>query len=276
MFNVTEMKNLCAMFDKIDYLHIHDRCTLLVKMYGYVDLVEFARPETEKLIRMLKRNRDYDNLELLSSLLSTVNIVLKVDRPPTLLYDNEHNVHAFTSTTMDVAKRLVTHHTAAEYYRPSQLSGSEYDHFFMMIEQCTCNGVDPRQIFAAVWRCVAGNSDYTERLKQELIDSRGTCLVGCIGRMINALRGLGFDEYETVMDTYEHERCVLYHQLTTLLTGTDPDDIAANIQQLINCHAISPSDEYGFRILSEYSGVGINFFKHVKDADNQKEKPIQI
>ena len=94
------------------------------------------------------------------------------------------------------------------------------------------------------------------RLDEEIKESNGMCLTGCIVRLINSLRGFDI-EFETTMDEYEHERSKSFYHLTKNIeeTGLDTINLIPEIERIVNTKIIKLSRKFGTRILEAYTGV---------------------
>ena len=252
---------LSQMFDSFELFDLRGKFDILSEMIAYPELVPFVHDELNGLKRSLLNEQKYDELQMLKESLHFIGIDFEYHRPAgTSFYRNSQNVHMIEQSTLDVARKLVDSKlvdtTNCSYFRPVEFGDCKYDHFFAMIENGPSYdlGIDSKLLFACVWMHVRDNDLMVERLKEEIIDSNDTCMSGCIGRMINALRGFDSD-FETTMSDYEYERGRIYHRLSLLLKNTDPDEMVANIRKFVDEGSIEISGENGFKILSEYTGT---------------------
>lgn len=248
------LKYVARVFDNYEKMSNEDKCKVLVEMCEYQELGNVTETELGKLKRTLIYERRYDLLQMLKNALNDIGVHFDYTKPT--IYNNAQNVHAVESSTIEILKKIINKFGGGKYFRPCELKSHEY--FFDMIETPIMDlGVDPRKAFAAVWKCITSNvrkEMIIHRLRDEITDSEGKCLSGCLGRLVNSIRGFGLDEYETKINDYEYERGKIYYVLNSKLVNTDPDAIAENIKMLIDRKHIKPSVLNGCRILNEYSG----------------------
>lgn len=261
--NAERIMQLSATFDIAELLPTVEKIKLYVDMLSYDCLKTFAEDALDTLKRDLIAMKDRENLELLKNYLYSIGIAFTYHLPEKSVYDNKHNVHVLAQSTLDVARNIIKSYptTNNKFYIPMELK--EYKHFFKSIQDSTLynNTLDPKQLFMSVWNCICNSSDKIDllnRLKQELDDAQGHCLTGCIVRLVNALRGFDFIDFETKLDEYEYERSKTFNILTRHMNQnniTEPGDIIHEIERIVNSDVISLSPSYGKRILDAYTGT---------------------
>jgi len=250
--------NLSREFDRTDFLPYNRQVELYVEMLKYDELKPFAAERVELLKQQLLNDRNYSKLDFLKEKLHSIGIeFLYVSPQKTTFYVNEHNVHVLAKSTEQVALKLIkTYATNKCYKRPEILV--DYAHFFEAIERLEYHAFDPKQLFMAVWECILNNKHKNEmitRLKEELEESYGMCLTGCVVRLINSIRGFNLVEFETCLDKYEHERARAFHLISSNIDVSDPNIITSEIQRVVNEKIVKLSKKYGKKILEDYTGV---------------------
>jgi hypothetical protein len=253
--------HLSAMFDIADSLPTTDKIRLYVDMMSYEFLKPFADESLDDLKRDLLMRKDHNNLELLKHLLYNIGIDFKYHLAEKTVYDNKHNVHILSKSTIEVAHKIIKSYPTSSFYIPSELK--EYDDFFKLLvnSEPYNNTLDSKSLFMSIWNCICNSKhrdDLLNRLKQELDDAKGHCLTGCIVRLVNAIRGFNFLEFETELDDYEYERSKTFNLLTKHLNQyniTSSEDIINEIERIVNKNIIVLSQSYGKRILDAYTGT---------------------
>lgn len=220
-------------------------------MIQYDELKDFAMPELVKIKTRMIANNDYESLYMMKSALYYSNIDIAI--PERTFYSDRHNVHTIARATEEAALEIIKAYPA-EYRRPHELRACCV-HFFDMIENGGAfNSFDPKQLFASVYECVRVNKhhDLMNRLKEEMLDANnGVCLTGCVARLVNVLRGYELN-FDVNIDEYEYERCKVFHLLSLELT--DSENIADDVEKVVNSGIVEINKEYGTRILEAYTG----------------------
>lgn len=250
---------LSALFDAADSLTVREKIKLYVDMMSYDFLKPFADESLSVLKRDLVRIQDHDNLEFLKRLLYDIGIDFQYHIPAKTVYDNKQNVHVLSKSTVQAAEKIIKSYPTSDFYIPDELKG--YTDFFETITQSSYNNtLDPKSLFMSVWNCICNSKlrdELLNRLIEELEDANGQCLTGCIGRLVNALRGFDFVDFETELDDYEYERSKIFNIFTKHMNDkniTDFNDIVNEIERIVNNDIVTLSSVYGKRILNAYTG----------------------
>jgi vacuolar-type H+-ATPase subunit C/Vma6 len=197
---------LSQAFDIAHLLPIHDQIHIYVEMHLFDEIRDFAKAPLLELQNKLINSMDFDSLNLMKNLLYNIGIDFNYKKLKTF-YTDSHNVHSLAKSTDAIAKSIIKE-CPNSYNRPSELADSVFDHFFEAIESLEYHAFDPKKLFASVFKCIidSNNIEILNRLKEELIETEGLCLTGCITRLVNSIRGFGFDKFETKINDYEYEK----------------------------------------------------------------------
>lgn len=258
MDRTERLKMLCAAFDIAQNLPISDQIRIYTEMLTFEEVKQFAKPEIDRIRDQLVIQRDYNMLEVLKEHLYNIGIEFNYSRPKPTLYTNNQNVHVLAKSTEKTALAIIKAYPS-HYFRPVRFSLEIFDSFFKSIEEFEYHAFEPRKLFASVYECMitSKNSEaMLERLKEEIIESDGMCLTGCVVRLVNALRG--FDvEFETKIDEYEHERSKSFYHLTKAIAelNIDTTNLIPEIGKLVNNKHVHISRKFGIRILEAYTGL---------------------
>ena len=261
MNRTEKLKMLCSAADKAETLSIYDQIHIYVEMFNFVEVKRFAEPEIDRIREYLVNIRDYNMLDVMKTCFYNIGIEFNYQRPnhvkPTF-YTNSQNVHVLAKSTENTALAIIRAYPS-KYYRPDRFSSELYDFFFKSIEDFTYHSFEPQNLFASVYACIMSSENVEEmliRLDEEIKESNGMCLTGCIVRLINSLRGFDI-EFETTMDEYEHERSKSFYHLTKNIeeTGLDTINLIPEIERIVNTKIIKLSRKFGTRILEAYTGV---------------------
>lgn len=177
-----------------------------------------------------------------------------IPEPPKVVYEDEQNVHEFVRETVRIAKTLMEKYPA-EYRRP-------WDHpFFDTIENDSVHSgdVDLTSLFASVYELVNESERKNEmmaRLKEEMDESVGECVTGHMCRLVNAIRGFGY-EFETKLSDYEDEKAKTFHRLNAATNPYELDGLADRVLSAVNSGLVTVNAEHGVKILTHYLGVPI-------------------
>lgn len=167
------------------------------------------------------------------------------------VYSDNQNVHEFVSDTLKIAKTLIQTFPA-KYHRLS-------DHvFFDVIETITTKnyGLNGTDLFASVYFYINNHKHRNEmlkRLSEEMNESVGTCSSGHITRLINSIKGFGF-EFEVMLGEYEAEKAKIFNEINKNIDVFDLFSIH-DFEKLINSDIIKfPIDsKITLNILKDYS-----------------------
>lgn len=227
-------------------------------MLTFQDLKNFALEPLVKLYEVLVDEMDQNSIDILKNTLYDFGIAFKLSIPQKTIYTDRENVHSMVSSTTRVARRLINDYAGLEYRRPLELS--VYDGFFNMIESETYHAFDSKLFFMSLWNFITNSKykdDMIRRFKEELEDSEGLCMTGYIVRMLNSIRGFGYEQYEIKLDPYEYERAKMFNIFNNELKSFAFDSRAmiGRLKHLLNSNKIVLSDKYGMDILRSYTGV---------------------
>lgn len=255
--NRTErLKMLCSAYDVASQLPIYDQIHIYVEMITFDEVKIFAEPEITRIKEQLVADRDYTMLDVLKNCLHNIGIEFNYNLPAPTFYTSSQNVHILAKSTEKTALEIIGAYPSI-YTRPARFSAETYDFFFHSIENFSFHSFEPKDLFASVYTCILSSKnmeEMLERLKEEILDSQDMCLTGCIGRLVNALRGFGIEEFETKIDKYEQERSKTFYQITKSLK--DLNNLLPEIKQLVNDkNGVKLSRKFGKRILEAYTGV---------------------
>lgn len=257
------LKMLCSAYDIADQLSIYDQIHIYVEMITFDEVKKFAEPEISRIRDQLITLRDYNMLDVLKNCLYSIGIEFNYNRPNTAptFYSNSQNVHVLAKSTEKSALNIIRAYPST-YARPDEFSEEIFDYFFHSIEKFAYHAFEPKDLFASVYSCILASENSEEmikRLKEEILESDGMCLTGCIGRLINALRGFGNYDFETKIDEYEQERSKSFYHITKAIEELkiDVTNLIPEIEQLVNGSNkyVKVSRKYGKRILEAYTGV---------------------
>ena len=253
---------LSAKFDNAVSLPLKDQINLYVEMMSYDFLKPFADEPLDRIKQDLVIMKDYHNLKRIKDLLYKKGIDFNYNKPKRTFYNDKHNVHSLSQSTIQVAQRIIASYPSSAFYIPTELI--KFEKFFDVIMNAESynSTIEPKSLFMAVWLCIT-NSEYKDdllkRLKEELNEAKGHCLTGCIVRLVNSLRGFDFPQFETELDDYEYERSKTFAFLTKHLTEydiTSSEGIVREIERIVNDgKTIVMSLAYGKRILDAYTGT---------------------
>jgi len=254
MSYLEELRFLAMSYDAIENCLFDGKITLIVKMLRFEELKVFAFAELSKLIEKLTRDHDIKGLRMLKLVAYNSGFELQAFVPMgKTFYDDSQNVHILSARTIEVAKWLIEKFGDKEYRRPSEFIG--YDAFFDALESHSFHAFEPTQLFSAVYSYTTRSRHVDEllcRMKQEMMDSHGLCVTGCIVRLVNALRG--FDENVQVdLDLYEAAKTKAFHELTKSIDACG-DNILEQIKDVVNKGVVSIPRRYALKILNSYTG----------------------
>jgi len=263
------LRSLATKFDNDHILSITEKIILYAEMFTFEELKPFAEKPLMDLQTMLIENQNHDSLELMQEIYYAIGLEFHYDRPlannSKTFYNDKQNVHKLVSTTKRIALKLINDYPGL-YFRPPEFSDNCFMHFFEIIENTQYDEFSSKDLFASVYQCINSTIDKNtrlnllNRLKEELKESDGMCFSGCVVRLINTIRGFGFEKYETIIDEYEYERSKVYYLINKIcehenIDLTRPSDLADKISNIVNTNKVHLSKKYGQRILESYTGL---------------------
>ena len=267
MSRTDRLKKISAAFDVAYALSEYERICIYTEMVTFDEIRLFALEELERIKEHLIATRNYALLDVIKDRLYDIGIEFTYVRPHhttvKTVYANTQNVHILAKTTEKAALNIIDAYPSC-YERPKEFLDECYDHFFTTIQDLTYYAFEPRNLFASVFKCISliENDEKRHslmfRLKEEIFESDGMCLTGCIVRLVNSLRGFGMDQFETELDEYEHERSKAFHLLTKALEGENVDtpfNLIKSVKKLIKDKRVNLPKKYAIRILEAYTGV---------------------
>lgn len=266
------MRYLSSEFDRMDEsIPITERIYIYSEMLTYEDLKSFALESITKLYEDLIYHMDYRNIEILKNVLYDFGIEFIYVTHQKTIYSDGENVHTTVSSTTKVALKLMKDYPGLEYKRPLELS--VYSWFFNMIESETYHAFDPKVLFMSIWKFIMNNEykdDMILRLKEELEDSNGLCMTGCIVRLMNSIRGFGYEKYETKLDDYEYEKSKMFNVFNRELKNYVFDTRIMNVRlkELLNSKKILLSDKHDIDILRSYTGINWSKINSIFDFND--------
>lgn len=247
-----ELKSLCSTYDIEEMLSFQERVSLFGKMLRFAELKVFALDKIQDLTARLMSERDIKGVRLLKrALADEAGYELRAFVPASkTFHEDDQNVHALSAETVRVALELIEKF-GSEYERPFE----GYDRFFEALERHRFHAFDPKRLFSAVYSYAIRSHHAAEimsRMKEEMTESEGLCITGCIVRLLNALRG--FDERVQVnLDEFEAAKMKAFHELTRAI---DPcgDDVLGQICKALNDKIVVLPHRYALKILAAYTG----------------------
>lgn len=182
-------------------------------------------------------------------------------RLPTAVYDDYENVQRVARSAIRSGRRLIEKLGIVDedYRRPDY--ADLYPQFFFVVETTSYPPVDPKRLFVAVSRTVETSlsDELRRRLFEELEEAEGTCVTGCVTRLMNCLRGFsGDDEESTVLDEYEYEKAKCFHSLNVACREAlqSGEGVMESVERAVNDGStITLIDAYALRILKDYTAV---------------------
>lgn len=241
-----EMQILASFYDIEETLSFNQRIVLYEKMLTLEDLKHFAIESIKNWLPELPEGKRRDVAQLLKTKFLPIPIF------DTFFHDKQ-NVHILASSTTDVAKRLCDRFGDELTKTPQELK--RFSGILKEIKRSEFE-FDGSKLLKAIWYVVSvsiHNIEMLNRLKEELVECENVCLVGCVSRLINALRGFGLDEFETKINEYEIEKSRIFHKLSSMWDVTDPD--LKKIQTIVNSHPTEFSGKFILQILNDYTGT---------------------
>jgi len=269
MKRIDKLKTLAIKFDNDHLLSLDERIMLYVNMSAYDEIKSYAEKPLTDIKIMLAETRNYESLRVMKNAYYSIGQEFHYDQPIFIdhktVYNDKQNVHTLVNDTTRVALKIIRDYSSL-YYRPAEFSANEFAHFFYTIESTPTSEFCPKSLFASVYKCIMSTNSVNKklnmlnRLKEELKESDGMCFSGCIVRLINALRGFGFDSYETKLDAYEYERSKAYYCITKIIDSehidiTIPNELVKRVKNIVNDNTVQLSKTYGCRILESYTGL---------------------
>jgi hypothetical protein len=243
-------KKLINLYDEINKLSHFEKAHLYAELYQFPESHEFLLNDIENYKRELIIQRDARALKYLQLQLWNVSYYIDTNFMITssTVYDSKHNSHSFTSETFRIAKLLLRdHETTQPIEKP-------FDHkYFDDIKNVIIHDINIESLVASVWNVITKSEHKVEmitRLKEELDDALGTCVIGHVCRLINALRGFG-TLYETNLSNYEYDKAKLFNELNKKCDFIRIDTILDQIRVIINEKNDNTLDTC--KMLKEYS-----------------------
>lgn len=227
-----KLMKLASLYDKDLFLSTKDRIHLYNTMLEYDELKSYGEMELGKIIPYL-------------------DFIKNSDRKT--FYEKNHNVHDLCTNTVKVALDLIHNFGEGDYTRPAEFSN--FSAFFSSLETHTFHAFCPKRLFTAVYN-YAKKSPYRDelmkRISEEITESEGLCITGCIVRLVNVLRGYD-DKFQVNLDAYETVKARTFYKLTKLINPYT-DDILVQIENIVNSHQIKLPKKYALKILKAYTG----------------------
>lgn len=169
-------------------------------------------------------------------------------------YENGENVHVLNESTVRAALRLIKEYGYGTYFRPIEFKN--YEIFFSSLERHSFYAFCPKRLFSAVYEYAAKSvhrDEITKRIAEEISESEGLCITGCIGRLMNALSGFVDEKFRVNLDPYEESKIRVFRSLSENV-DLYGDDILREIETVVNNGVVNLPPIYALDILKAYTG----------------------
>lgn len=153
---------------------------------------------------------------------------------PTLYYNSE-NVHAFSSSAVQMANILLQKYSSV-YFIPKEFTNTAVYEFLKTIEDAPpIHGIYLTSLFASIWKYINSSQykqELVKRLYDELLDCQDVCLSGKFIRLVNVVNG--FDNFEVSPGKKEYNKSYIFHQLNKKINVLEIENFTSQVEKIIN------------------------------------------
>lgn len=229
-------QRLRNLYEIRSFLNFEEKINLYYAMLCYDELKSYAKLEINKEKRLQS--------------------FFKVFEPKEKnFYENGENVHVLNKCTVKAALRLIKEYGGVTtYFRP--LEFKKYETFFNSLERHSFYAFCPKLLFSSVYEYAVKSihrEEITKRIAEEISDSEGLCITGCIGRLMNALRGFVDDRFRVDLDPYEEAKIRGFRSLSENV-DLYGENVLSEIEIVVNNGVVNLPPHYALDILKAYTG----------------------
>ena len=270
--NINEMSfdlsfmNLMNLFDVEHTLHDEERILMYEKLFDVLkneyllsDVYEDVKRSFFKYHEELVSRKDYNSLFFMKKKFQMGNVPVKT------LYHDEQNVHSFVKEARKAAFEILNKYPEEYYGRPFNHS------MFYRIEGAFFEDISLERLFASIWSFITSSphrSEMTDRLLEEMNDSKDMCTTGLVVRMMNSIRGFS-EEFSFNLESFEYSKAFVFHILNKSLMkdpSFEDSDLNRIVMKEINSedvrkelNARNINNNIITRILKDYTKSGWKF-----------------